>query len=72
MSHADFLQSLPINHRLDQTILRNHSRLLKQQETNREILYRIIDVILLLVKTGHPLRGHQENIESEKRGLFWR
>ena len=70
LSYADFLQSVPINHQLDQASARNYSRLQKQQETNREILYRIIDVILLLVKTGHPLRGHRENSESHNRGLF--
>ena len=33
-------------------------------------MYHIIDVILLLVKTGHPLHGHQENSKSFNRGLF--
>ena len=70
LSYTDFLQSVPINHQLDQASARNCSRLQKQQETNREILYRIIDVILLLVKTGHPLRGHRENTDSHNRGLF--
>jgi len=33
-------------------------------------LYRIIDVVLLLAKTGHPLRGHREHSESTNRGLL--
>ena len=70
LSYAEFLTSIPINHQLDQASAKSSSRLQKQQETNREILHRIIDVILLLVKTGHPLRGHRENNESHNRGLF--
>ena len=67
LSYAEFLTSIPINHQLDQASAKSSSRLQKQQETNREILHRIIDVILLL---GHPLRGHRENNESHNRGLF--
>jgi len=32
---------------------------------NRNVLYRIIDVVLLLAKTGHTLRGHGEHSESD-------
>ena len=40
------------------------------QERNRQILYRIIDVVKLLAKTGHPFHGHREGSESLNKGLF--
>ena len=55
---------------MDKAAAENVSRLEKQQECNRNILYRIIDVVLLLAKTGHPLRGHREHSDSNNKGLF--
>ncbi|XP_011407856.1 PREDICTED: uncharacterized protein LOC105315057 [Amphimedon queenslandica] len=40
------------------------------QESNRQALYRIIDIVKLLAETGHPFRGHRKGSESLNKGLF--
>ena len=67
MCQKAFETVAPINLQLDKAEAKNASRL-KEQERNRLIMYRIIDV--LLAKTGHPLRGHHEGSDSRNRGLF--
>lgn len=37
---------------------------------NGEIMKRLIDILILLVKGGHPLRGHDESEDSKNKGLF--
>lgn len=37
---------------------------------NRSIMQRLIDIIILLTKTGKPFRGHNEKVESENRKMF--
>ena len=66
----DFETITPINLQLDKAATIEASRLEEQQERNRQILYRIIDVVL--AKTGHPLRGHRENSDSQNRGFFFK
>ena len=67
---SDYRTVTPINLQLDKAAAENVSRVKRQQEKNRQILYRIIDVIVLLARTGHPLRGHREGSDSHNRGLF--
>ena len=59
----------PISHQLDKAAAAEACRLKQQQERNYQILYHIIDVILL-AKTGPPFRGHREGSDSHNRGLF--
>ncbi|XP_011409153.1 PREDICTED: uncharacterized protein LOC105316054 [Amphimedon queenslandica] len=70
LSYCDFLSLVPINMQLDRAAAIEACRLKEQQERNRQALYRIIDVITLLVRTGHLLRGHREGADSNNRGLF--
>ena len=70
LCRKDFETITPIHHQLDKAATVEASRLKEQQERNRQILYRIIDVIIVLAKTGHPLRGHREGSDSHNRGLF--
>lgn len=42
----------------------------KQTEKWRQILKRIVDVVLLLAKQNLPLRGHRENETSANKGNF--
>ena len=70
LCQKDFETITPINLQLDKAAAIEASRLKEQQERNRQILYRIIDVVLLLAKTGHPLRGHRENSDSKSRPFF--
>ena len=72
LRQKDFETITPINLQLDKAaaIEASDSRLKEQQERNRQILYRIIDVVVVLAKTGHPLRGHRENSDSQNRVLF--
>ena len=44
-----------MNLQLDKAAAENASRVKRQQERNRQILYRIIDVVVLLAWTGHPV-----------------
>lgn len=37
---------------------------------NRNIMRRLIDIVLLLGKAGKPFRGHDESFSSNQRGLF--
>ncbi|KAL4141580.1 hypothetical protein QTP88_004197 [Uroleucon formosanum] len=37
---------------------------------NRNIMRRLIDIVLLLGKTGKPFRGHDESILSNQKGMF--
>jgi len=37
---------------------------------NREIIKRLIDVIIILTKSGSPFRGHLEHEDSVNKGLF--
>lgn len=37
---------------------------------NRSIMQRLIDITILLAKTGDPFRGHNENLKSDNRGMF--
>lgn len=37
---------------------------------NRSIMQRLIDITILLAKTGKPFRGHNENLKSDNRGMF--
>ena len=66
----DFGTVAPISHQLDKAAAAEACRLKQQQERNCQILYRIIDVVILLAKTGHPFRGHREGSDSHNRGLF--
>ena len=60
-----------MNLQLDKAAAENASRVKRQQERNRQILYRIIDVVVLLAWTGHPgIRGHREGSDSHNKGLF--
>ena len=70
MCRKDFETITPINLQLDKAAAVEACRLKEQQERNRQILYRIIDVVVVLAKTGHPLRGHREGSDSHNRGLF--
>ena len=47
-----------------------HSGLQDSRKGINRYSTRIIDVVVLLVRTGHPLRGHHEGIDSHNRGLF--
>ena len=67
---TDYQTITPINLQLDGVAAENASRVKRQQERNRQILYHIIDVVVLLARTGHPLRGHREGSDSHNRGLF--
>lgn len=64
---SDYQTITPINLQIDQAAAEIASRAKRQQERNRQIL---IDVIVLLARTGHPLRGHREGPDSHNRGLF--
>ena len=70
LCQKDFETITPIHLQLDKAAAIEASRLKEQQERNRQILYRIIDVVVVLAKTGHPLRGHRESSDSQNRGLF--
>ena len=70
LCRKDFETVTPISLQLDKVAADEASRLKQQQERNRQILYRIIDVVIVLAKTGHPLRGHREGSDSHNRGLF--
>ncbi|KAL4084056.1 hypothetical protein QTP88_029372 [Uroleucon formosanum] len=37
---------------------------------NRSIMQRLIDITILLAKTGEPFRGHNENLKFDNRGMF--
>lgn len=37
---------------------------------NRKVMYRLIDVVICLVKSGRPLREHDESKKSNNQGLF--
>ena len=67
---SDYQTTTPVNLQLDKAAAENASRVKRQQERNRQILYRIIDVVVLLAPTGHLLRGHREGSDSHNRGLF--
>ena len=60
----------PVSLQLDKAAANEACRIKQQQERNRQILYCIIDVVIVLAKTGHPLRGHREGSDSHNRGLF--
>jgi len=70
--HKDFQTVMPINLQLDKVAASvcEACRVQDQQGRNHQILYRIIDIVVVLAKTGHPLRGHCERSESNNRGLF--
>lgn len=70
LCQKDFETVTPISLQLDKAAADEASRLKQQQERNRQILYRIINVVIVLAKTGHPLRGHREGSDSHNRGLF--
>lgn len=66
----DFETVTPVNFQLVKQAAHQACELKKHQEKNRQILFRIIDIVMILVKTGHPLRGHREHSESHNRGIF--
>lgn len=37
---------------------------------NRKVMYRLIDFVICLVKSGRPLRKHDESEKSNNQGLF--
>ena len=67
---SDYQTQTPISLQVDKVAAENVTRVKRQQERNRQILFRIIDIVVLLAKTGHPLRGHREGSDSHNRGLF--
>ncbi|XP_025202572.1 uncharacterized protein LOC112599734 [Melanaphis sacchari] len=42
----------------------------KDRLHNREVLKRLIDIVILLSKTGRSFRGHDESSKSMNKGLF--
>ena len=60
----------PVNLQLDKTAADHRSKVKQQQEKNRQILYHTINVIVVLVKTGHPLCGYCEGNDSHNKDLF--
>ena len=47
-----------------------HQQSTKQNLQSTEYVKKLIDIILLLVRQGLPLRAHREGIESKNRGNF--
>lgn len=57
--------------RLQKTIDHEHQMVLDQEKKKwRDILSRLLDVILFLARQNLPLRGHREGISSDNRGNF--
>lgn len=55
---------------LDKNRQEEISRKEKERLKNREIMNRIIDIIICLAKSGRPFRGHNEKHDSCNQGLF--
>ncbi|GBP93574.1 Zinc finger MYM-type protein 1 [Eumeta japonica] len=57
--------------RLQKTIGHEYQMILDQKKKKwRDILSRLLDVILFLARQNLPLRGHREGISSDNRGNF--
>ncbi|KAL4710074.1 hypothetical protein ACJJTC_016476 [Scirpophaga incertulas] len=57
--------------RLQKTIDYEHQMVLDQEKKKwRDILSRLLDIILFLARQNLPLRGHREGISSDNRGNF--
>lgn len=42
----------------------------EERVKNRNIMRRLIDIVLLLGKAGKPFRVHDESFSSNQKGLF--
>ncbi|XP_025193665.1 uncharacterized protein LOC112593488, partial [Melanaphis sacchari] len=65
-----FLDSKSIDVVLDKTCERINSQKEIQRLKNREIVKRLIDIILCICIGGKPLRGHTEKTNDVHKGLF--
>ena len=66
-----FISKQYCNFHLDKAAVVEASILKGQQEGNRLIFYRIIDVVIFLAKASHPLQGDCKGSDSHKfRGLL--
>ncbi|KAJ8024794.1 Zinc finger MYM-type protein 1 [Holothuria leucospilota] len=70
LSRCTYLKSIPISQQLDSAAAASKRVRDQKQQENKNIMRRIIDVVLLLARTSHPLRGHDESDESLNKGLF--
>ncbi|XP_060846280.1 zinc finger MYM-type protein 1-like [Rhopalosiphum padi] len=67
---SNFLDSKSIDVVLDKTCEHINSQKEIQRLKNREIVKRIIDIILCISIGGKPLRGHTEKTNDVHKGLF--
>lgn len=67
---SNYLKLKSIDCQLD--IARQAAISKKEEERleNRKFMYRVIDIVICLVKSGRPLRGHDESETSTNQGLF--
>ena len=71
LTYHDFLTVTPINEQIDASAAAEAASCLRiKHKKNREDLYHIIDIIVTLVRTGHPLRGRDEKVNSQNRSIF--
>lgn len=63
-------KGIPIDVRLDKQKVITLATREKIRLENREIIKRLIDVIIVLTKSGSSFRGHLEHEDSVNKGLF--
>jgi len=69
-SLSNFLIKKPIDVILDETKEKALSKRQIERQGNRSVMHRLIDITILLAKTGKPFRGHKERGEDSNRGMF--
>ncbi|KAL4090577.1 hypothetical protein QTP88_025382 [Uroleucon formosanum] len=69
-SFQNFIKSKSIDCQLNSAQIVVLKKNEEERIKNRNIMRRLIDIVLLLGKTGKPFRGHDESILSNQKGMF--
>lgn len=67
---SDYLKFKSIDCQLDMALQAAISKKEELRLENRKVMFRLIDIIICLVKSGKPFRGHDESETSNNKGLF--
>lgn len=66
----NYCSNKSIDEIIDNSVTLQLSKKENERLKNRELMKRLIDVIICLTKSGKPLRGHDESDTSHQKGLF--